>query len=53
MKILKLLNKKYLSIVFILIISSLTLPIYAEDQPVDIWSIEKESKENPKKKKFG
>jgi len=50
MKILKLLNKKYLSIIIILIISSFTPLIYAEEQPVDIWSIEKESKENIKNK---
>ena len=40
MKILRLLNKKYLSIIviFFLIISK----AYAEDQPVDIWNIDKE-----------
>ena len=46
MKILKLLNKKYLSIIIILIISNLFSSLYAEEQPVDIWSIEKKSKEN-------
>ena len=41
MKILKLLNKKYLSILiaFFLIFFSNT---YAEDEPVDIWDLEKE-----------
>ncbi len=39
MKILKLLNKKNLSIIiFSLIITSST---FAEDKPVDIWNIEK------------
>jgi len=39
MKILKLLNKKNLSIIiFSLIITS---PLFAEDKPVDIWNIEK------------
>jgi len=45
MKILRLLNKNYLSIITILIISISSL--YAEEQPVDIWNIDKkESKEN-------
>ena len=45
MKILRLLNKNYLSIITILIISISS--IYAEEQPVDIWNIDKkESKEN-------
>ena len=39
MKILKLLNKKNFSIIFILFFSITT---FAEDQPVDIWNIEKE-----------
>ena len=39
MKILKLLNKKYLSIIFIIFIYSLN--INAEDKPIDIWNIEK------------
>ena len=42
MKILKLLNKIYLSII-ILITSSVFL--FAEEQPVDIWSIDKNKKE--------
>ena len=46
MKILKLLNKKYFSIVFILFFS---LTSFAEDQPVDIWNIEKEITKNKKK----
>ncbi len=44
MRILKLLNKKYLSIIFILLIG---FNSYAEDQPADIWNIEKkETEEN-------
>ena len=39
MKTLKLLNKKYLSIIFIIFIYSLN--INAEDNPIDIWNIEK------------
>ena len=39
MKTLKLLNKKYLSIIFIIFIYSLN--INAEDKPIDIWNIEK------------
>ncbi len=42
MKILKLLNKKNFSII---LISFLSLTAYAEDQPVDIWNIENQSKE--------
>ena len=42
MKILKLLNKKNFSII---LISFLSLTAYAEDQPVDIWKIENQSKE--------
>ncbi len=38
MKILRLLNKKNFSIIFITLLS---LNVYAEDQPVDIWNIEK------------
>ena len=38
MKILKLLNKKYFSIIFFLFIG---LSVHAEDQPADIWNIEK------------
>jgi hypothetical protein len=41
MKILKLLNKKYFSILFVLILG---LNSYADDEPVDIWNLEK--KEN-------
>ncbi len=41
MKILKLLNRINFSIIFISLLSSLA---YAEDQPVDIWNIEKEDK---------
>ena len=45
MKILRLLNKNYLSIITILMI--LISSLYAEEQPVDIWNIDKkESKEN-------
>ena len=40
MKILRLLNKKKFSIVFILFWS---IASYAEDQPVDIWNIEKKT----------
>ncbi len=43
MKILKLLSKKYLSIIIILVGSSTSL--LAEEQPVDIWKIDKEKKE--------
>jgi hypothetical protein len=39
MKILKLLNRIYLSILFILFLFN--LPIQAEDQPIDIWNLEK------------
>ena len=38
MKILKLLNKKYFTIIFILLLS---LNSYADDKPVDIWNIDK------------
>ncbi len=44
MKILKLLNKKYLSI-FIIIALSLSSNLRAEDEPVDIWNLEKEAEE--------
>ena len=37
MKISKLLNKKYFSIIFFII----GLSIHAEEQPADIWNIEK------------
>ena len=38
MKILKLLNKKYFSIILILLLG---LSSYAEEEPVDIWNIDK------------
>ena len=41
MKILKLLNKKYLPIIFLLIISS---NLNADDKPVDIWNVDKDQK---------
>ena len=41
MKILKLLNKKYLSIIFIIFFY--TLGTNAEDKPIDIWNIEKKN----------
>ena len=40
MKILRLLNSKYLSIIFIFFL--LNFNTYAEDEPVDIWNIDKE-----------
>ena len=40
MKILKLLNKKYLSIITIALL--IVTYSYAEDQPVDIWNTENE-----------
>ena len=44
MKILKLLNKKYFSIIFTLIIG---FNSFAEDKPIDIWEVnEKQMKEN-------
>ena len=43
MKISKLLNKKYFSIILILIIG---LSVHAEDQPADIWNIEKKKIED-------
>ena len=55
MKILKLLNKKYLSILIISL--SLCLNIKAEEQPIDIWNIDKDKtaetypENNSKKKK--
>jgi len=42
MKILKLLNKKYFKIIFILLLS---LNSYADDKPVDIWNIDKADNE--------
>jgi hypothetical protein len=52
MKILKLLNKKYFSIIFISIF--LALSSQAEEQPVDIWNLDKKkiddlTLDNPKK----
>ena len=41
MKILKLLNNKYLSIIIIFLFSSIFA--IAEDQPIDIWNIDKKS----------
>ena len=43
MKILKSLNKKNLFLIFFVFFASLA---YAEDQPVDIWNIEKKSQES-------
>tara|TARA_Y100001958_G_C21147961_1_gene484844 strand:+ start:173 stop:412 length:240 start_codon:yes stop_codon:yes gene_type:complete len=43
MKILKLLNKKYFSILLILLFG---LNSNAEEQPVDIWNIDKKKLEN-------
>ena len=45
MKILKLLNKKYLPI-FIICFLSLSLNLKAEDEPVDIWDLGKELEQN-------
>ena len=41
MKISKLLNKKYLSIIFIFLFSSFC--VIAEEKPVDIWNIDKKA----------
>ena len=41
MKLLKLLNNKYLSIIIIFSFSSIFA--IAEDQPIDIWNIDKKS----------
>ena len=41
MKILKLLNKKYLSLILILFLCSKS---FADDKPVDIWNINEEKK---------
>ena len=43
MKILKLLNKKNLSIIAIYLLSSIS--VIAEDKPIDIWNIEKKETE--------
>ncbi|MBD1136415.1 hypothetical protein IDH35_02265 [Pelagibacterales bacterium SAG-MED49] len=45
MRILKLLNKKYFSIIIIFLLSSLN--VIAEDQPIDIWNIDKKAIETP------
>ena len=42
MKILKLLNKKNFSIILIFFLS---FGVFAEDQPIDIWNIDKEKTE--------
>ena len=41
MRILKLLNKKYFSIIIIFLMSSVN--VIAEDQPIDIWNIDKKA----------
>ena len=43
MKILRLLNRNFFSIIFIIFVS---FKAYAEDKPVDIWSIGEKTKEN-------
>ena len=43
MKTLKLLNKIYFSITIVLFLG---LNVFAEDQPVDIWNIDKKKIEN-------
>jgi len=43
MKILKLLNKKFFSILIFYFLSGITT--YAEDKPVDIWNLEKKDKD--------
>jgi len=45
MIILKLLNKKYL-LIFIFFVLSLSLNLRAEDEPVDIWNLEKKVEQN-------
>ncbi len=45
MKILKLLNKKSLSIFFVLLVIFST-NLRSEEEPVDIWDIEKKIKKN-------
>ena len=47
MKISKLLNKKYLSIIFF--VNLISFSTQAEDQPVDIWNIEKKAEEDTSK----
>ena len=44
MRILKLLNKKYLSIVIVYFFSSIF--VFAEDKPIDLWNIDKKKIEN-------
>jgi len=44
MKILKLLNKKNLSIIIISLL--LSLPSVAEEKPVDIWNLEKQESDS-------
>jgi hypothetical protein len=48
MKILKLLNNKYLSILSIIVLISFIFNVNAEDEPVDIWSIDKNEVEETK-----
>ena len=43
MKTLRLLNKRYFSIILVLFLG---LNVFAEDQPVDIWNIDKKKIEN-------
>ena len=51
MKILKLLNKIYLSIIVILFFSTVTS--FSENEPVDIWNIDKEQiQENSENKEL-
>ena len=50
MKILKLLNKKNLSIIIISLLP--TFPTIAEDKPVDIWNIDKKEVETSVKEKI-
>ena len=45
MKILKLLNKKYL-LIFIIFFLSFSLSLRADDEPVDIWNLEKKTEQN-------
>ena len=52
MKILKLLNKNYLSIIISIIISIIFFinPLNAEDEPIDIWKIEKKVESDESRK---
>ena len=50
MRILKLLNKKYLSIIIIFLLSSVN--VIAEDQPIDIWNIDKKAIETTVRRYF-